>query len=146
MASLLPSEFQTLTPLEESEDGTNGASVQRNRRHVYLLQSAQGSARSIRYVHLGTSRRDIGMRAAQRFRNFPGPAAAIPNSMRTKVNLIYQTSMETSRAATAEPVSQEDWEDPEIQRVGTEPARASFFSFPGQGSSDAERTGRIATG
>ena len=37
--------------------------------------------------------------------------------------------METSRAATAEPVSQEDWEDPEIQRVGTEPARASFFSF-----------------
>jgi hypothetical protein len=60
MASLLPSEFQTLTPLEESEDGTNGASVQRNRRHVYLLQSAQGSARSIRYVHLGTSRRDIG--------------------------------------------------------------------------------------
>jgi beta-galactosidase len=37
--------------------------------------------------------------------------------------------METSRAATAEPVSQEDWEDPEIQRVGTELARASFFSF-----------------
>ena len=67
MASLLPSEFQTLTPLEERADGTNGASVQRNRRHVYLLQSAQGSARSIRYVHLGTSRRDIGMRRHKDF-------------------------------------------------------------------------------
>ena len=27
-------------------------------------------------------------------------------------------------------VRQEDWENPEIQRVGTEPARASFFPFP----------------
>ena len=38
--------------------------------------------------------------------------------------------METSRSATTEPVKQEDWENPEIQRIGTEPARASFFSFP----------------
>jgi beta-galactosidase len=27
----------------------------------------------------------------------------------------------------------EDWENPEIQRVGTEPARASFFAFPDRG-------------
>ena len=38
--------------------------------------------------------------------------------------------METSRSARTEPVKQEDWENPEIQRIGTEPARASFFSFP----------------
>ena len=38
--------------------------------------------------------------------------------------------METSRSATTESVKQEDWENPEIQRIGTEPARASFFSFP----------------
>ncbi len=38
--------------------------------------------------------------------------------------------METPRAATIKPGKQEDWENPEIQRIGTEPARASFFSFP----------------
>jgi hypothetical protein len=38
--------------------------------------------------------------------------------------------METSRSATTESAKQEDWENPEIQRIGTEPARATFFSFP----------------
>ena len=39
--------------------------------------------------------------------------------------------METSRSATTEPVKQEDWENPEIQRIGTEPARGrAFFAFP----------------
>ena len=30
----------------------------------------------------------------------------------------------------AQPVKREDWENPEIQRIGTEPERATFFSFP----------------
>ena len=38
--------------------------------------------------------------------------------------------METSRSATTEPVKQEDWENPKVQRTGTEPPRASFFAFP----------------
>ncbi len=29
-----------------------------------------------------------------------------------------------------EPVQQADWENPEVQRTGTEPPRASFFAFP----------------
>ena len=37
--------------------------------------------------------------------------------------------METSRSATTESVKQEDWENPEIQRVGAENPRASFVSF-----------------
>jgi beta-galactosidase len=38
--------------------------------------------------------------------------------------------METSRGRTTEPIKKEDWENPDIQRIGTEPARASFFCFP----------------
>ena len=37
--------------------------------------------------------------------------------------------METSRSATTEPVKEEDWENPEIQRIGAESPRASFLSF-----------------
>ena len=31
---------------------------------------------------------------------------------------------------TTESVKQADWENPEVQRTGTEPPRASFFAFP----------------
>jgi hypothetical protein len=43
---------------------------------------------------------------------------------------IISTTMNTPRVTTAQPVLQEDWENPEIQRIGTEPERASFFPFP----------------
>ena len=37
--------------------------------------------------------------------------------------------MKTSRSATTEPVKEEDWENPGIQRIGAESPRASFLSF-----------------